>query len=386
MARMTENNNLQRALLRRLENIGEGTVVIRESAKAEEMRLGAGGQSIFLRSGDDWIRTSALVGADGHNSPVRTFSTIDTFGRAYPSHAVVATLFHESSRYGHHTAFQRFLPTGPLAFLPLSEDAATMVWSTTPELAAALKRLNPAALTEMINAGYSMPEAALEKLTERILASPPSESELQMLMLQLDLGNAGQSSLPPTIHSVHPPSVASFPLRLSHADTYLGDRTVLIGDAAHTVHPLAGQGLNMGLADARSLANVWGEARQLGADLGSHTTMLPYMRERYPANHLMLSMTDHLHDIFRARNPVVNWVRGTGLDVLNELGPIKTLLMGRAGAQVDPGKKDLGWPGMLADGIDGWQKAKGLMGFAGGILTAGAKNGLRRAADALERR
>ncbi|WVF73093.1 ubiquinone biosynthesis monooxygenase COQ6 [Kwoniella sp. CBS 6097] len=431
MARMTENMNLQRALLRRIEEVGAGIVDIKEGSRVGEMRLGEGGRWVGLKIGNEWVRGSLVVGADGPNSPVRKFSKIESYGHAYSTHAVVATLFHPPSPlYPNSTAFQRFLPTGPLAFLPLNEEASTMVWSTLPPQTAALKRLSTEALTAMVNAGFTLPESTLTSLTDRMVAAddggkgtPLSFDEIIDHIATSPTPVAGeadseQAILPPMVTSIHGPSVAGFPLRLSHAEEYLGDRTALVGDAAHTIHPLAGQGLNQGIADVRSLAETLETARLLGGDLGTKTSLSPYPRERYPLNHLILSTTDKLHYIFRARNGPVNWLRGTGLDIINEIGPLKKILMGGAGAgpsatgassalsangvrgrgrsekdrefgrshAQDPLPTSGGSMGRLADGVEGWFVLKGVAKMAGGVLGELTKSGLRKAADALERK
>ncbi|WVR00272.1 ubiquinone biosynthesis monooxygenase COQ6 [Kwoniella sp. CBS 9459] len=437
MARMTENMNLQRALLRRIEEVGTGIVDVKEGSKVGEMRLGERGRWVGLKIGDDeWVRGSLVVGADGPNSPVRKFLKIESYGHAYSTHAVVATLHHPPSPlYPNSTAFQRFLPTGPLAFLPLDEEASTMVWSTLPPHAAALKRLSTEALTAMVNAGFTLPEAALTSLTDRMVAADNGGKGTPLTFDEIIdhiatspasvageeevVADAEQAILPPMVTSIHGPSVAGFPLRLSHAEEYLGDRTALVGDAAHTIHPLAGQGLNQGLADVRSLAETLETARSLGGDLGSKTSLAPYPRERYPLNHLILSTTDKLHYIFRARNGPINWLRGTGLDIINEIGPLKKILMGGAGAgpsganstsalsangvrsgrgrsekdrefgrshAQDSLATNAGSMGRLADGVEGWFVLKGVGKMAGGVLGELTKNGLRKAADALERK
>lgn len=278
--------------------------------------------------------------------------------------------------YPNNTAFQRFLPTGPLAFLPLSEEASTMVWSTRPNLAAALKKISPEALTAMVNAGYSVPESTLAVLHESLLSTSPDLFTVAMInsiiQSQPALAMSIDQTLPPSITSITPSSIASFPLRLSHADTYTGHRTVLVGDAAHTIHPLAGQGLNMGLADVRSLANTLEEAKKTGMDLGSDLALKPYPKERYMENHIMLSATDHLHQIFGSRNGIINWFRGTGLDVINEVGWIKKIFMAGAGAGVKvsgtgrpeqgAGGPGLGWPGLMANAVEGAGQLRGVLG------------------------
>ena len=109
-------------------------------------------------------------------------------------------------------------------------------------------------------------------------------------------------------------------------------RTVLVGDAAHTVHPLAGQGLNLGLADSRSLSTLLTRLALQGADLGAYLSLKPYPKERYLANHAVLSACDHLASLYARTDPVSVWARSTGVEVLNELGPVKDLIMRRAGS------------------------------------------------------
>jgi ubiquinone biosynthesis monooxygenase Coq6 len=337
------------------------------------------------------------VGADGPNSPVRKFSEIDTYLRPYPTHAIVATLHHPTQVYPNNTAFQRFLPTGPLAFLPLSPTSSTMVWSTTPSLAAAYKRLKSECLTLLVNAGFQINEEPLNRLNDLILnndaaQTPMTASEIERYIRNANINeNASISpdlaTLPPTITSISSKSIASFPLRLSHASSYTNPekRTILVGDAAHTIHPLAGQGLNMGLADVRALTDVWERTKLTGGDLGSGFEFRGYTRERYAKNQLMLTTTDALHHIFGSRNGVVNWVRGVGLEVINELGPVKKILMGGAGATVKE-KKHAGWGSHASSGLEDWLGFKHTVGTAAGLAGEVAKNGLRAAVNALDRK
>lgn len=276
-----------------------------------------------------------------------------------------------------------------------------MVWSTKPDLAAAYKRLTPEALTRMVNAGYSVQEDVLASLNERILQGPLTAQEITSFLASATPDtpySSEQPILPPVVTSIPPKSIASFPLRLSHADSYLGNRAVLVGDAAHTIHPLAGQGLNMGLADVRSLADVWESVRHTGGDLGARTSLLDYSKHRYSANQLMLTTTDTLHHLFGSRNVAVNWLRGTGMDVMNELGPIKKGLMGGAGAgaglrtddykELERGgvQRARGWGVTAASTLEGWLGFKRIVGFGAGLAGEAAKNGLRRVAGAVERR
>lgn len=204
-------------------------------------------------------------------------------------------MFHEPLYPGSpKTAYQRFLPTGPIAFLPMSDSAASLVWSTKPHLAQALKSTHTDVLRSMINAAFRLPDISLQILNDAILSSPQITPEEMTRTIKwredshgiapltakssLDGGAASvggygtEDELPPLVTSIQQGSVAGFPLRMSHAETYIGEgagsRTALVGDAAHTVHPLAGQGLNMGLADVEALTKCLEGAVRNGADIG----------------------------------------------------------------------------------------------------------------------
>jgi ubiquinone biosynthesis monooxygenase Coq6 len=199
-----------------------------------------------------------------------------------------------------NTAFQRFLPTGPIAFLPLSPIASSLVWSTKPPLATALIASGPAVLGSMINAAFRLPDVSMRYLNRFILdahesGTPATAPQIQAEIAwrershgidetsayasaSIDTTRQGIPStdaelLPPLVTSLQPGTVASFPLRFNHTDSYLGEgqggRTVLVGDAAHTVHPLAGQGLNLGLADVECLSRCIHDALLQGGDVGS---------------------------------------------------------------------------------------------------------------------
>ena len=235
------------------------------------------------------------MGADGINSPVRAYSKIDSYGWDYNTRAIVATLLHPPRTFpSNTTAYQRFLPTGPIAFLPLSPTASSLVWSTTPALAAVLTKADPAILAGMINAAFRLPELSVRFLHGRLLEQPsltPEDLRAEIAFREqahaiaphsayasaavnpeqasVGIPPHGADALPPLVTDIQPGTIASFPLRFRHAEEYIGTRTVLIGDAAHIVHPLAGQGLNLGLGDAAALARCVSTALTLGGDIGT---------------------------------------------------------------------------------------------------------------------
>ncbi|EJF64010.1 ubiquinone biosynthesis hydrox [Dichomitus squalens LYAD-421 SS1] len=365
MARLTENLNLQRALLRHLDS--NRTVELVDNVKVQsivrEEREGGGWPLVHLSDGRV-LRARLLVGADGFNSPVRAYAGIESYGWAYNTTAIVATLFHKprtSFQAQNTIAYQRFLPTGPIAFLPLSPTASSLVWSTKPHLAKALLSSDPAVLTSMINAAFRLPEVSLRYLHQQILDSVSNGALISSQQLREEISWRGRShhidprsaysltadtegvppedadALPPVVTSIQPGSAAFFPLRFSHADDYIGDgagaRTVLVGDAAHTIHPLAGQGLNMGLGDVESLFNCIHKAVTNGGDIGSRTALLRYARERYFENHKIMSACDKLHKLYSSTSEPVVWARSVGVEVLNELDSVKAAIMLNAGSR-----------------------------------------------------
>ena len=250
--------------------------------------------------------TVLQIGADGFNSPVRKYANINSYGWAYDTHGIVATLRHPPPvvLQGPNTvAFQRFLVTGPIAFLPLSETRSSMVWSTKPPLAAALKAVDPRVFAGMVNAAFRLPAVSMKYLHDRLLEAQAAGAPLTLPQFREELefrersegidahspysslsalaANEGDSAgmplegantVPPLVTAVQEGTVASFPLRFTHADAYIGEgagaRTVLVGDAAHTIHPLAGQGLNGGLGDVEELVKCIEAAVKVGADVG----------------------------------------------------------------------------------------------------------------------
>lgn len=234
------------------------------------------------------------------------------------------------------------------------------MWSTKPEIAAALKRVPLEALTKLVNAAFSAPHSELTQLyralkadpaqLESLLAASPSLSAEWSLDADLD-------ALPPQVASIQPATVASFPLRLSHVSEYLGAprgekdaRTALVGDAAHTVHPLAGQGLNMGLGDVQALVNTLNTVIEAGGDIGAYNSLRTYPRARYLGNQLMLSATDSLAKLYSTQNSLAVWARSTGLEAVNEVDALKRVIMGQAGSS--SGEPSMGIWGHIANGID----------------------------------
>ena len=335
VATMTENPNLVSALLSRLSSLL--AIDVLDKTRVDDISLGKETADLDLRS---WpvlslsgksrkLAARLLVGADGANSPVRTFADITSRGWDYERHGLVATLALEGPGWGgqhHKIAYQRFLPTGPVALLPLPGNAASLVWSTTPAFAAKLKSLNPEDFVAMVNAAFRLLPVDLEYMLTHMSSGHADEVSWRQANTSFT-----PERVPQTVVNVQSGSVASFPLRMRHADTYTSERVALLGDAAHSIHPLAGQGLNQGLGDAQSLARHISRATDVGWDIGSSWALDGYNAEQWAKNNAMLGTVDKLHKLYSAGSGPVVWGRSLGLDVVERVGWLKGAFMRSAG-------------------------------------------------------
>lgn len=341
IAYMTENPNLTRALLARLDTLPPISLFEKDAVASIDLGQAPSASSgspfdlssyphLTLSSGH-LLAARILIGADGLNSPVRTFAGITSRGWDYDRHGVVATVklaVTEGSALSNTTAYQRFLPTGPIALLALPDNYATLVWTTTPQYATHLKSLssddfaamiNAAFLLEMVDIRYmhSIPKGQISELAWRESVKPALENPL--------------GPLPNRVLAVQPNSIASFPLRFRHADTYISSRIALIGDAAHTIHPLAGQGLNMGLGDARALAEAIEYCVSHGGDIGAELNLERYKSSMYASNGRMLGVVDKLHWLYGLQGTLGVGIRSLGLRAVDRMGGLKAFFMRQAG-------------------------------------------------------
>ena len=306
---IAENPVVQASLYQRLSVLASVELVPGAELSEFERRPG----EVRLRLADGRrLSCRLLVGADGGNSLVRRDAGIAAAGWSYEQRAVVATVATEQPHAD--TAWQRFLPTGPLAFLPLYDGRCSIVWSTTLEEAERLLELTPEAF------GAALTEALGTRLGQVTLSSER----------------------------------AAFPLALQHAQRYVDARIALIGDAAHTVHPLAGQGVNLGILDAACLAEVLAAATNRGLDPGGLGALRRYERWRKGHNLLMLGVLDALQRLFGTPLPPIALLRGIGLRLTDRVGPLKRLLARRAmGLEGDLPRSARAAPQPLLAGVPG---------------------------------
>ena len=346
IAYMTENSNLVRALHTRLGELRGIDVFERSSVSkigfgpsledSEPASLDLSTYPHISLATNQQLIARLLVGADGLNSPVRSFGGIPTRGWDYDRHGVVATLkLATDDIIENTTAYQRFLPTGPIALLALPNNYASLVWTTIPARAAHLKSLATDDFLAMVNAAFRLSMVDIDYLST-LPSGQASEVAWRSSVNASTLANPEfQHDIPSLVTSIQPKSLASFPLRLRHASTYIRPRVALIGDAAHTIHPLAGQGLNMGLSDSQALSEAIVYAVEHGADIGDEMQCLQrYNSAVWMKNNAMLGAVDKLHWLYSARSAPLVGLRGVGLgfvDWVGESSGLKGWFMRQAG-------------------------------------------------------
>lgn len=291
---IVENRVIQAALLRRINELDTIEWISSSSINAIHY---LGEQAFVYPALGSPIKARLVIGADGPDSTVRRLAGIGTLGWDYRQRAIVATVRTSNSHL--QTAWQRFLPGGPLAFLPLTDGYSSIVWSVSSREAERLLALNESAF----------------------------EAELQRA-LGITYKRPGVGRGLGEIEAFGPR--ADFGLRLLHADNYVRPRLALIGDAAHTVHPLAGQGANLGLSDAAALAEVLIEAQAKGKDIGAFSVLRRYERWRKGDNVVMMTTLDGLKRLFGTGLPPLRWARNWGLKATHAATPVKNVIMRRA--------------------------------------------------------
>ncbi|MFO1106529.1 MAG: FAD-dependent monooxygenase [Amaricoccus sp.] len=291
MGHFLEDRFLRAALIAALE--AEGRIDYRPGTCVVGQSLVPGGAEIALADGAR-LTGLLLVGCDGRASPVAARAGIARSGWDYGQTALVAAIAHERPHRG--IAHQFFMPAGPLAILPLPGNRSSIVWTERRERAEAIARLGE--------------EAYLEALRPRFGDF---------------LGEIGLEG-----------ARYCYPLGLSLAASLTGPRLALVGDAAHGIHPLAGQGLNLGLRDVAALAETLAGAHRRGLDLGAPDGLAAYARWRRTDIALLAGVTDGVNRLFSTDNPLLRLGRDLGLGLVNRLPSLRrTLIREAAGLSGD---------------------------------------------------
>lgn len=279
---IVENRVIQLALMDRLKDFANVDFLC--PVKTQSIDYRPGRSTIRLDDGRE-LTARLLVAADGGFSRVRQAAGMGVHTWDYAQHALVLTV--ETAYPQQDITWQRFTPTGPLAFLPLDGPNASLVWYHDPDEIKRLKDLSDEDL-----------------LRELKTAFPPDLGEIARIV-----------------------SRGSFPLRRQHAQNYVKEGVALIGDAAHMIHPLAGQGVNIGLLDAAALAQTLIAAKRAGQDIGALPALREFEKMRRHNNLAMMTAMDMFYRVFGVANLPVRAFRNLGLGLAERLTPAKKLAM-----------------------------------------------------------
>ncbi len=286
LGHIVANSDVVYALSERAQQLPQLTLLRGESLA--ELHHDGAINHLQLKSGQK-LSADLVIGADGANSLVRQSLGIETKRWPYHQRAFVTTI--RTQRPHQDTAWQTFLRSGPLAFLPLAEpDHCAIVWSLDEARFEELNELTPAALAEQLS------NASEEVLGKVEIVAP----------------------------------VQSFPLVQQHATHYLGPGAVLVGDAAHTIHPLAGQGVNLGFMDVAALYEELIRAHQRGLAVADQSLLRRYQRSRKPDNLAMMAVMEGFKRLFGSGDPALTALRNIGLNQVNRFGWLKQQIIRQA--------------------------------------------------------
>ena len=285
LGHIVENRIIRSALLERLDELP--TVKLIFDCCVKTLKRGEHFAEAELDNGQK-LKASIAVATDGRRSPTREAAEIGVKQWRYPQIGIVCTVKHEHDHCG--VAQEHFLPAGPFAILPMTGRRSSIVWTEKETLAPSFLELSKKEFTEELNLRFGDYLGHLEVIDP----------------------------------------IFSYPLGFLHADRYVMPRLALAGDAAHAIHPIAGQGLNIGIQDAAVLAEIIAEAVRLGLDPGSVNVLEAYEQRRRFDNTMMLAATDGLNRLFSNDITPIRILRDIGLSMVNETPPLKRLLMRQA--------------------------------------------------------
>ena len=285
LGHIVENNLINASLIEEIQN--KANINFVTGSRLSGLKWMNDGIQVKLENGEE-VRSSLVIAADGGNSQVRKLCGIGISGHDYRQTGIVARV--RTSLPHEHTAWQRFLPTGPLAFLPLADGSCSIVWSADQERAADLLKLDDEEFSRQLADAFEHRLGDVEILSPR----------------------------------------AGFPLQLANAESYSADRVVLLGDAAHRVHPLAGQGVNLGFQDVIDLTAMVLEAKQNGRGAADPLYLRKYARKRRADASIMLAGMDAIQRVFGHDLWSVCKSRNLVMDLINQLPGLKQFFVNRA--------------------------------------------------------
>lgn len=289
LGHIAENRYIRAALQARLATTPKLELIAPATVKAVTVE---GGQAVARLADGREIAASLVIAADGRESPLRSYMGINVVGWSYPQTGIVATVEHEQPHNG--VAYEHFLPAGPFAILPMTGNRSSLVWTETKLKAPGLLALD----------------------------EPHFNAELAQRFGD-HLG---------ATRAVGPRW--SYPLAFHIARDFVQPRFALAGDCAHGIHPIAGQGLNLGLKDAAAMAEVLLDAARLGRDIGALDTLKRYERWRRFDSMTLAASTDALNRLFSNDIVPLRHLRDLGLGIVDAIGPARRFFMRHAGGDV----------------------------------------------------
>jgi 2-octaprenyl-6-methoxyphenol hydroxylase len=293
MGHIAENRHIRAALFAAVEKAGAITLISPAALTALDAQAG---KIVATLSNGNEIAAQLAVAADGRDSPMREAMGLKTISWSYPQTGIVATVAHERPHNG--VAYEHFLPSGPFAILPMSPggepNRSSLVWTEREDLAPGM------------------------------LALPDAQFEAEVGRRFGDHLGAVKVTGPRW----------SYPLRFHLARNFVAPRFALAGDSAHGIHPIAGQGLNLGFKDAAALAECVLDSARLGLDIGAGDTLARYERWRRFDSVTLAASTDALNRLFSNDIAPLRLVRDLGIGMVDGIGPLRRLFMRHAGGDV----------------------------------------------------
>ena len=289
MGAIAENRHIRRALFAALDK--QPGITLISPAALTGLDVSDASIEASLSNGET-VRAQLAVAADGRDSPMRDEMGIGTIGRSYPQWGIVATVEHEKPHNG--VAYEHFLPSGPFAILPMTENRSSLVWTEREDIAPAMMNLPEDAFNEEIARRFGSHLGATKAAGPRW----------------------------------------SYPLKFHLARGFVKSRFALAGDSAHGIHPIAGQGLNLGLKDAAALAETVLDAARLGIDIGSLDVLKRYERWRRFDSLSLSVATDALNRLFSNDIAPLRLARDLGLGIVDSIPPLRQFFMCHAGGDI----------------------------------------------------
>ncbi|PON47947.1 Ubiquinone biosynthesis hydroxylase UbiH/COQ [Trema orientale] len=265
-----------------------------------------------------------VVGADGSKSRVRELAGFTTTGWNYSQNAVICTVEHSVEN---QCAWQRFLPAGPIALLPIGDNFSNIVWTMNPKEATDRKVMPEGEFLQDVNYAIDYGFGPHPKSS-----TSGNGGIFSWLKPGVTLSATECFEVPPKVIKLASERMV-FPLSLRHANDYASKHVVLIGDAAHTVHPLAGQGVNMGFGDAFALSKVIAEGIAVGNDIGEVSLLKKFEAERKPENIAMMAILDGIQKAYSVDFGPLNILRAAAFHGANYISPLKRTIISYASGE-----------------------------------------------------